>query len=448
VKETDNFIYSYNGLGDRLKQTENSAIQNYTLDLDAGLTQILRDGKSSYFYGIGRIGEEQQGTSYYYIDDVLDSVRQIVGDDGVVILAQTYEPFGNVMIRSNTYVSTFQFTGEIQDETGLIYLRQRYYSPTEGKFVSRDIWDQEPTQPISYNAWLYGWSNPIRYRDPSGLITQAEAPRAQEIVESLVRIYGIGITQDWGWRYVPTTNPYAYTNLNTCPKYWVEGNWRSLSELERVKESIEDIAPGKMSINTFQLPFQRVEISRTSVEVLFGNEVRSFAPPGILATVLGDVVLGNYAFDHGAEFARFTAVHELGHVWDYRSGDQLSFGLMQALDTWICEDNGNNCHWAPYFSRVDEATLEIMYPEPYPGTPKKCGDEPPSPSHKVSGCEEPPYAATYGGFPLLTGPGAEDWAESFASYVYPNFYPSRGRVGLKSGGIRETYIEQILNSLP
>ena len=35
------YAFAYNGLGDRLRQTVNDAPTNYTLDLNAGLTQVL-----------------------------------------------------------------------------------------------------------------------------------------------------------------------------------------------------------------------------------------------------------------------------------------------------------------------------------------------------------------------------------------------------------------------
>lgn len=35
--------------------------------------------------------------------------------------------------------------------------------------MSRDTWDPEPNRPISYNAWVYGYANPIRWTDHTGL---------------------------------------------------------------------------------------------------------------------------------------------------------------------------------------------------------------------------------------------------------------------------------------
>jgi hypothetical protein len=50
----------------------------------------------------------------------------------------------------------------------LIYLRARYYEPTVGRFISRDSWGGDYSRPNTLNLWNYGYSNPIRYTDPSG----------------------------------------------------------------------------------------------------------------------------------------------------------------------------------------------------------------------------------------------------------------------------------------
>ena len=49
--------YSYNGLGDRLSETANELTTQYTMDLNAGLTQVLQDGTNTYLYGAGRIAQ-------------------------------------------------------------------------------------------------------------------------------------------------------------------------------------------------------------------------------------------------------------------------------------------------------------------------------------------------------------------------------------------------------
>ena len=73
----DTYAYSYNGLGDQLTQTVNSSPTDYSLDLAAGLTQVLADGTNAYLYGLARLGEEQPGGWQYHLGDALGSVRQL-----------------------------------------------------------------------------------------------------------------------------------------------------------------------------------------------------------------------------------------------------------------------------------------------------------------------------------------------------------------------------------
>lgn len=53
-------------------------------------------------------------------------------------------------------------------ETGTIYLRARYYSPTTGRFVQRDRFAGRKTDPLSLNRYTYCRNNPIIFIDPSG----------------------------------------------------------------------------------------------------------------------------------------------------------------------------------------------------------------------------------------------------------------------------------------
>jgi murein DD-endopeptidase MepM/ murein hydrolase activator NlpD len=41
-------------------------------------------------------------------------------------------------------------------------------STDTGRFISKDIWQGDYSSPMSYNAWLYVYANPINYLDPSG----------------------------------------------------------------------------------------------------------------------------------------------------------------------------------------------------------------------------------------------------------------------------------------
>ncbi len=162
--------YEYNGLGDRLSQTVNSVTTNYTLDLASGLTQVLSDGTHTYLYGNMRIAQQDSTSTEYFLPDALGSVRQLVNETGTVLLAQAFQPYGETLSSAGTGSTTYGYTGEWTDSSGLVHLRARYYAPGMARFLTRDPWDGDARRPMSYNGWLYGYANPLRYIDPSGNI--------------------------------------------------------------------------------------------------------------------------------------------------------------------------------------------------------------------------------------------------------------------------------------
>ena len=77
---------------------------NYTLDLAAGLTQVLADGTNTYLYGNGRISQHDTGTpdNSYFLVDALGSVRQLADPLGAVTLT------GNGLIQNLISGRTFR----------------------------------------------------------------------------------------------------------------------------------------------------------------------------------------------------------------------------------------------------------------------------------------------------------------------------------------------------
>jgi len=58
----------------------------------------------------------------------------------------------------------------------MLFLRARWYSFRDGRFVSQDSWPGSIYQPSSLHKYLYVSANPVRYTDPSGHYIFEETP--------------------------------------------------------------------------------------------------------------------------------------------------------------------------------------------------------------------------------------------------------------------------------
>ena len=101
--------------------------------------------------------------------DALGSVRQLTDAQGQITLANAYESYGVLAQAAGSAQTSYGFTGELTDPSGMVYLRARYYAPGDGRFLTRDTWMGDTNRPLSLNRWMYVEGNPINYTDPSGL---------------------------------------------------------------------------------------------------------------------------------------------------------------------------------------------------------------------------------------------------------------------------------------
>ena len=139
----------------------------------------------------------------------------------------------------------FGYAGEYTDEeTGLIYLRNRYYAPNEGRFITED--------PIrdGMNWYVYCGNNPVMWWDRSGL-----APTPQQAAAMADHIYNYNMSNNEyertvsGWRlitvwegreglkmgfYIPSgddwQNPSEYSIVFKGTTWYDLGDWQNNAE--------------------------------------------------------------------------------------------------------------------------------------------------------------------------------------------------------------------------
>jgi RHS repeat-associated protein len=296
-----------------------SQTTTYALDLNAGLTQVLDDGDNTYLYGLGRISQVNTGTQYF-MGDALGSVRQLV-EGGDIVLAKSYAPYGEVLSTAGSGESAFALTGEQTDPNGLVYLRARYYGPSNGRFLSRDTWTGDVNSPMSYNPWLYAFADPVNNADPSGLCSGSATDVNNADIDC--------------WKKIESIEA-SYSNINID-----SDNWQT-DELESVKKALDGIAFTLGGNNNFILVYNKtITLYRAGwfISLITGSV------QGRTAVGPGTVTIYDDAFADSYDLGTAVVIHEFGHLFDAR------FGYLSMADSfrnkfWSdCEPNiwGDDC---------------------------------------------------------------------------------------------------------
>jgi RHS repeat-associated protein len=402
-------LFNYNGDGMRLKQVVAGVPTTYTQDLAAPLPVVLQaktgTTATQYLFSLGTRPVAQYTSSawQYLLADALGSVRQIVDASGNILLSESYEPYGKLLSSSGSGSSIFGYAGEQANYyIKLQFLRSRYYSPDTARFLSKDSWQGDYTRPQSLDAWAYTEGNPINRVDPSGAITKWDSGEADSWRDFLKSTFGIEIERDYGERCL------GHWGGNIC--YWEDGAWMSLDEIKWVFLGVDDISKAMGGPEKFKSAMQGpVTIGRWSVNSLH------FAPPIFQGVLGGDIILTDYTFGNTRDYAVFETVHEFGHVWDFKQGQRLSQGMVSMLGTQVCQT-----WYSDWLGQVCDCRFDI-----------RAGKEPP-PGDPLA-----PYAGTS---------AWEDWAEAFATYVYPAYYQSLGFPLLRP--LRTQYVEDQIKAIP
>ena len=153
-------------------------INDVTIDNEEVLVEYGAAGTATgtYEYGLQRLSVEHVNEAKeYYLYNGTGNVVQTTAENGSAFLRYTYDPFGNVtsinapMTVDIDDLNRYTYNGEDYDyNTGLQYLRARYYSTGTGNFISQDTYLGQTFIPLTQNRYTYTGNNPVMYDDPSG----------------------------------------------------------------------------------------------------------------------------------------------------------------------------------------------------------------------------------------------------------------------------------------
>jgi RHS repeat-associated protein len=178
---TDTWSYQYDALGDLISVSQNGQKTQYLVD-PTGLGSVVGeyDGAGNliahYTQGLGLVSQvNASGSAAFYQFDATGNTVQLTGAGGAVLNQYSYLPFGEVLSATGSVSNPFTYVGQfgVMSGNGPLYLMSnRWYDPTQGRFVQRD--------PIGLagglNPYTYASNNPMMFLDPSGLDPQPVPP--------------------------------------------------------------------------------------------------------------------------------------------------------------------------------------------------------------------------------------------------------------------------------
>lgn len=137
--------YRYDPFGRRIEKNSNGTVTAYLYDGNDIILEMDGAGQTMarYTHGPGLdlpVVLEREGQTWFYHADALGSVVALTDSSGNVVRSYAYDPWGRPTRTEETGpANPFLFVGrEYDTETGLYYLRARYYDPGVGRFISAD----------------------------------------------------------------------------------------------------------------------------------------------------------------------------------------------------------------------------------------------------------------------------------------------------------------------
>jgi RHS repeat-associated protein len=167
--------FNYDGFGRRVRKwTSTNSTVRYVWDGDQIILETNPSGVTtraySYQPGTDRLHAvtAASGETYYAsIEPATGDINGLIrATDNAVVAQYAYTPWGQLEVDSTNIGNSLRWKGLVYDrETGLYYMRARYYDPKIRRFISEDPIGLEG----GINVYAFASGDPVNRSDPSGL---------------------------------------------------------------------------------------------------------------------------------------------------------------------------------------------------------------------------------------------------------------------------------------
>ena len=139
--------------------------------------EVAHQDEMHFFYDAQSrpVKVEFNGTVYTYLPNLQGDIVGILDNAGTLVVKYKYDAWGKLLSTSGTLADTlgkrnpFHYRGYVYDEeSGLYYLRSRYYNPEWHRFVNADARITTGSGQLQSNIFLYCNNTPTILIDPDG----------------------------------------------------------------------------------------------------------------------------------------------------------------------------------------------------------------------------------------------------------------------------------------
>ncbi|QCR35369.1 toxin TcdB middle/N-terminal domain-containing protein [Nissabacter sp. SGAir0207] len=167
--------YRYDHLGMRTSKVINDGHGGVARTLYLSEEAEITNGVASYFINLGvrRVAVIHNGALRYLHDDGAGCTRFMTDATGQRLGRVQGRPFGNASVEGDTRFRTFALHA-VDEESGLVYMQRRYYSPLLGRFLTPDLMaTYQPEkflhQPQGLHLYTFVANDPLNKSDATGL---------------------------------------------------------------------------------------------------------------------------------------------------------------------------------------------------------------------------------------------------------------------------------------
>nr|WP_281358140.1 RHS repeat-associated core domain-containing protein [Saccharibacillus qingshengii] len=268
--------------------------------------------------------EDASNQKAYYQHNGHGDVTGLVKADGTTLNRYTYDIWGNPLTADVQVESPFGYSGEFWDgDTGLQYLRSRWYDPSIGRFIQEDTFEGYVNRPSSLNPYTYVENNPLKYVDPSGYaLSDVMTVKSAQTDAVMINLKGNNITVDATFRIhgtaanlkiKGTNKTYRQAAIEGMENYW-QGDYDPVYRNSvSANVNITDLNDG----NAYVLPKgkQFVDVEIVNDYGVSNVVTKNWGKDNIgkMTLYIGDSRLDNPK-PKSESYFKWTAAHEFGHV--------------------------------------------------------------------------------------------------------------------------------------